>query len=337
MLKIKNKIFYRYMIPILMLGIVIEILIIAPAKIENSKDLSIDTGAPTVTSASKEQVMLGVHLTETHESGKDWELWAEKAYSSREDGSWVIEKVKIRIFGQQDGSSQKNIYYDVTGDKGQIDPKRKNIIIDGGEGEVQTVTSNGYLLKTKKIFYDTEIKQLKSESEIKMFGPQIKGESRLELTGMGMVTDLKTNQLHILESIKAKKTLQKGQLVTVSSDDAIFNSANYSAFFNKNVMADYGPYRVTGQVATLEVDPKLHTVDTITVQGQVKLSDISRWAVADKVKIYAEQRKMVLSGAPRLIQNNNELSGEEITFFEEGSQIQVKKAKAKFDKETKGL
>ena len=45
----------------------------------------------------------------------------------------------------------------------------------------------------------------------------------------------------------------------------------------------------------------------------------------------------MLSGAPRLIQNNNELSGQEITFFEEGSQIQVKKAKARFDKETKGL
>lgn len=327
------------MIPILMLGIVVEILIIAPAKIEKSKDLALDANIPAVSSNANEQVMLGVHLTETHETGKDWELWAEKAYSSKEDGSWVIDKVKIRIFGQQEGATggnQKN-YYDVTGDKGQIDPKRKHIVIDGGEGEVQTLTSNGYLLKTKKIFYDTEVKLLKSETEIKMLGPEIKGESRLELTGFGMITDLKTNELKILENIKAKKTLKKGQLVAVSSNNAVFNSANYKAHFNQNVVADYGSYRVTGQQATLEVDPKFHNVDLVTVQGQVKLSDINRWAVADKVQIYTEEKKMVLSGGPRLIQNNNELSGQEITFFEEGSQIQVKKAKARFDKATNGL
>lgn len=319
-----------------MFGIMIEILIIAPAKIEKSKGLALDAETPTTTETN-EQVMLGVHLTETHETGKDWELWAEKAYNFKEDGSWVIEKVKIRIFGQQDGVSNKNTYYDVTGDKGQIDPKRKNIIIDGGEGEVQTLTSNGYLLKTKKILYETDLKTLKSDSEIKMFGPEIKGESRLELTGYGMLTDLTTNELKILENIKAKKTLKSGQLVTVSSQSATFNSANYTAKFNKNVVADYGSYRVTGQLATLEVDPRYHNVDLVTVQDQVRLSDLNRWAVADKVKIYPEQRKMVLSGAPRMIQNNNELSGEEITFFEQGSQIQVKKPKARFDKDAKGL
>lgn len=325
------------MIPLLMFGIMIEILIIAPAKIEKSKGLALDVDTPPAATETNEQVMLGVHLTETHEEGKDWELWAEKAYNFREDGSWVIEKVKIRIFGQQDGKSQKNTYYDVTGEKGQIDPKRKNIVIDGGNGEVQTVTSNGYLLKMKKILYETEKKTIQSNSEIKMFGPEIKGESRLELTGYGMLTDLKTNELKILENIKARKTLQRGQLVTVSSQSATFNSAHYTAQFHKNVVADYGSYRVTGQQAILEVDPKFHHVDLVTVQDQVRLSDINKWAVADKVKIYPEQRKMVLSGAPRMIQNSNELSGEEITFYEQGSQIQVKKPKARFDKDAKGL
>lgn len=325
------------MIPLLMLGIIVEILIIAPAKIEKSKDLALDADTSPVTSDANQQVMLGVHLVETHETGKDWELWAEKAYNYKEDGSWVIEKVKIRIFGQQDGTSQKNTYYDVTGEKGQIDPKRKNILIDGGEDEVQTLTSNGYLLKTKKILYDTDLKEIKSDSEIRMLGPEIKGESRLELTGYGMVTDLKTNELKILENIKAKKTLKQGQLVTVSSSNASFNSENYTAQFHKDVVADYGSYRVTGQHAKLEVDPKYHNVDLVTISDQVRLSDIQRWAVADKVQIYTQTRKMVLSGGPRLIQNNNELSGQEITFFEESQQIQVKKPKARFDKETEGL
>lgn len=314
-----------------MLGIIIEILIIAPANIEKNKGLTLETEIPVVATDQNEQVMLGVHLVETHETGKDWELWAEKAYNFKEDGSWTIEKVKIRIFGQEDGGAQKNIYYDVTGAKGKIDPKRKNIVIDGGEGNVQTVTSNGYLLKTKKVLYDTELKQITSNSDITMLGPQVKGESRLELTGHGLLTDLRTNELTILEKIRANKTLQRGQLVSLVSASAVFNSSNYTARFKKNVVADYGSYRVTGNEAILEVDQSDHNVELVTVQGDVRLSDVQRWAVAQKIRIFPQQRKMVLSGTPKLIQNNNELSGEEITFYEEGQRIQVKKAKARID------
>ncbi len=329
--KWNSKIFYRYMIPLLMLGIVIEILIIAPASIEKNKGLSLETPIPVVTTDQNEQVMLGVHLVETHEGGKDWELWAEKAYNFKEDGSWVIEKVKIRIFGQDDDGAQKNIYYDVTGEKGKIDPKRKNIIIDGGEGSVQTLTSNGYLMRTKKVLYDTSIKQIMSNSQIRMYGPKVKGESRLELTGFGMLTDLRTNELKILEDIRAQKTLKEGQLVSVVSKTAVFNSSNYTAQFQDDVVADYGSYRVTGENATLEVDQVDHNVDLVTVEGNVRLSDVQRWAVAEKIRIFPQQRKMVLSGTPKLIQNSNELSGEEITFYEEGQRIQIKKAKARFD------
>src|SRR5690606_34946133 len=119
----------------------------------------------------------------------------------------------------------------------------------------------------------------------------------------------------------------KGQLVSLTSKSAVFNSSNYTARFQESVVADYGSYRVTGNAAILEVDQTDHNVDLVTVQGDVRLSDVQRWAVAEKIRIFPQQRKMVLSGRPRLIQNNNELSGEEITFYEEGQRIQIKKAK----------
>jgi LPS export ABC transporter protein LptC len=323
--KFPMKFIYRYGVPLLMLGIVVEILVIAPQKIEKSKDISMDAEIPKV-SNSTDQVMKGVHLVETQENGKDWELWSEKASNFKEDGGWIIEKVKVRVFGQN------QIYYDVTGDRGQIDPKRKNILIDGN---VETVTSNGYLMKMSKAQYNADEKTLKSDSEIRMYGPEIKGESRLELNGYGMLTDLKTNELQILKDIKARKVLQKGQLVTLSSESAIFNGNHYVAKFLGHVVSDYGAYHVTGQEAILEVDPHYHRVQSITIQKQVKLSDIQRWAVADKLQIVVPEKKMVLSGAPRLIQNNNELSGEEITFYESTSQIEIKKAKAKFERAIK--
>ncbi len=322
-----TKFLYRYGIPFLMIGIVVEILIIAPRKIEGTKSLSADSEIPKV-SDSTEQVMKGVHLVETQEKGKDWELWAEKAFNYREDGSWKIEKVKVRVFGDH------QIYYDVTGDTGQIDTKKKHIIVDGN---VETITSNGYLLKMPRAIYSSDDRTLSSGSAIKMFGPEIKGESRLELTGFGMLTDLKTNEVKIQKDVKARKVLQKGQLVTISSEDAIFNAAHYVAHFNGNVVSDYGPYRVTGREATLEVDPRYNQIERIIVRGHVKLSDIQRWAVAEKLQIEVPEKKMILSGAPRMIQDSNELSGEEITFFEKTSQIQVKKAKAKLDRSLKGM
>lgn len=322
------KIIYKYAIPLLMVAIAIEVLIVAPASIDKSKDLSDEANIPEVNPNTTEQVMKGVHLVETRADGKEWELWAEQAYNFREDGTWILEIVKIRFFGSD------NIYYDVTGKKGQVDPKRKNIKI---EGAVTTLTSNGYLLKMNDTVYNSDTKIMTSDSPVKMLGPEIKGESRLELTGFGVTTNMETNEVKILKDVHAKKVLQKGQLVTLESVSALFNAKNYKAVFDQNLVVDYGAYRVTGQKGVLEVDPKNHRVNSVSVEGGVKLSDIQRLALSDKVTMYVAQKKVVLSGSPRLIQNNNELRGDEIIFFEETSQIQVKKARAKFDKSIQGV
>lgn len=311
-----------------MLFIAVQILIVAPAVIDQSKNISDVADVPKVNSSTNDQVMKGVHLVETRTDGKEWELWAEQAYNFKEDGSWVLEAVKIRLFGAD------NLYYDVTGKKGQIDPKRKNIKI---EGEVNTLTSNGYLLKMNDVIYNSETKKMVSDSPIKMLGPAVKGESRLELTGYGMTTHMETNEVQIMKDVRANKTLQKGQLVTLQSDTALFNSKNYKSEFIDNLVVDYGAYRVTGQKGILEVNSKGHQVEKVRVEGGVKLSDLQRLAISDVVTMYVAERKVVLSGDPRLIQNNNELRGEEITFHEQTSQIQIKKAKAKLDKSMKVL
>lgn len=323
----KIKFFYKYALPLFLLGIIVEILIIAPTQIDQNKNISTEAEYPQVDPNTKEQMMTGVHLLETHENGKDWELWSERASNLREDGSWVLENVKVRLFGTQ------GIYYDITGSEGSIDPKRKKINISGN---VNTISSNGYVMKMTGAQYNAETKKLNSDSAIKMVGPAVKGESRLELTGNGLNADLNSNEFNILSDVKARKTLQKGQLVTLSSESATFNSANYTAYFHKKLIADYGSYRVTGDDATLEVDPDTNKIDTITVAGKVRLSDIQRFAVADKAVIHVIEKKLTLNGKPRLVQNNNELIGEEITFFDESSRIQVKRAKAKFDNIIRG-
>ncbi len=327
-LNLKMKLIYKYAIPIFMVVIAIEILIVAPAVIDQNKDMSDEAEIPQVNSNTTEQVMKGVHLVETRLDGKEWELWAQDAYNFKEDGNWILEDVKIRLFGAD------NIYYDVTGKRGQIDPKRENIRI---EGEVNTLTSNGYLLKMNDVVYKSDTKVMTSDSKVQMLGPEIKGESRLVLTGDGMNTNMETNEVRILHNVRANKTLQKGQLVTLKSESAIFNAKNYRAEFNENLVVDYGAYRVSGRKGTLEVDPSNHRVNKVTVEGGVKLSDIQRLALSDKVTMHVAERKVTLSGDPRLIQNNNELKGEEITFHEESSQIQIKRAKAKFDKTLKNL
>lgn len=326
--KIYLKLIYKYAIPILMILVAVEILIIAPSTIDQHKDLSDLAEVPQVDPNTTEQVMKKVHLVETHIDGKEWELWADRAFNFKDDGSWALEDVKIRIFGSE------NMYYDVVGKNGQIDPKRKNIRIDG---EVQTTTSNGYLLKMNDVVYSSESKQMTSDSPVLMLGPHVKGESRLELKGYGLVTDISVNETRILKDVRAHKTLKNKQSLALRSESAIFNNENYQVDFLKDLVLDYSSFRVSGQRAHLDVDSSTHQVERVQVIDDVKVSDIQRLALAKQMTVYPLQRKIVLNGDPRIIQNNNELGGDEITIYEQSSKIQIKKARAKLDKSLKIL
>ena len=94
--------------------------------------------------------------------------------------------------------------------------------------------------------------------------------------------------------------------------------------------------RITGPEARFDYDSKTDLVKSIYVSGGTRVSDPDKWATAQNVNIDFKSNKFVFRGSPRVVQNNDELRGEEIVFLDNGKQVQVQRARAKWTKNEKG-
>src|ERR1700744_1904185 len=92
-----------------------EILTIAPKKIgtqeESQKSVQIKNPPPSSV-ATMSQVMHGVHLVETSSGQKEWALDAANAQGFKDKGTWKLQGVHVKFFGQG------NSTYSVIGDHG---------------------------------------------------------------------------------------------------------------------------------------------------------------------------------------------------------------------------
>jgi lipopolysaccharide export system protein LptA len=70
----------------------------------------------------------------------------------------------------------------------------------------------------------------------------------------------------------------------------------------------------------------------IKVIGGVKVSDLTKYATSEMVNFDPALNKFIFSGRPRLVQNNDEITGDEIIFVDGGKRVQVNKMKAKVEK-----
>ena len=89
--------------------------------------------------------------------------------------------------------------------------------------------------------------------------------------------------------------------------------------------------RITGPEASFAYDSKRDLIKTVNFTGGARVSDADKWATAQNVRVDFETNRYVFRGNPRVMQNNDELRGEEIVFLDGGKRVQVKSARAKVD------
>jgi lipopolysaccharide export system protein LptA len=65
--------------------------------------------------------------------------------------------------------------------------------------------------------------------------------------------------------------------------------------------------------------------------GGARVSDSEKWATAQNLNVDFDSNRFIFRGNPRVVQNNDELRGEEIIFLDGGKQVQVRSARAKVD------
>lgn len=310
---------------LLFLVLMIEVIIIAPQNLNFTES---DKPAQTNEepgSQEANQVMQGLHLVEAKGEEKEWELWATEAYGFEQKAYWDLHEVKAKFF------SRDGVTFNVTGNKGQVELNTKDMVV---EGQVKVVTSNGYTFTTERVNYDSGQRQLKGPQLARMYGPPDERDERLVLQGNSMVANLSDSSLFLRGQVNGGQRLEDGRQLRIESLEAEFSAkSNYARFFS-GVSMDVGSMRVSGEQATFDYSAKQGQLQLVRVEGGVRVSDRLKWATAREVLFYVREDKFVFRGNPRLVQENDQLVGDEIVFLEGGKKVQVLKARAKMEKDS---
>lgn len=309
------------------LVLLLQVVLIAPSRIRDHNEPSEakSSAAPAQALNAVPDVdkrIDGMHMIETQEGAKEWELWSDKATSFKTKEVLELEMVKAIFF------SESGVTFTVTGKRGRVQTKSKDLHVDG---DVVTRSSNGYIFRTPSVDYQSSARKLFAPGNVEMDGPEDEAGHRLKLTGAVMEASLKASSIEIRRDVKAEKSLEKNRTAFIRSQRAMFSGKDRTANFRGDVILDIDSMRITGPAAHFVYDNKGDTVRSVLFTGGARVSDADKFATAQNVKVDFEENRFVFRGDPRVVQNNDELRGEEIVFLDGGKRVQVKSARAKVD------
>lgn len=302
---------------VLLAAIFIQVVIGFPVLLEQPSGLA-PAPSEIISTPQQSQVMQKVHLVESREGNRDWELFADEAVGSEGDGNWQLRQVKVQFY------SNSKIEFVVTGDKGRIDAGTRDLRI---EGNVRTKSANGYTFESKEIDYQADKRILTSPSKVQVLGPKDPQGGQLLVNGGSLVSQVDAKEILIRSGVTARRVLVPGRTFSIRSGKLKLSGQNTSAHFMDQVQIEVDSMRIEGPEAHFEYRSGTDFLRSVLIRGGVKVSDIDKYATAETVRFDPELNQFVLSGGPRLVQNQDELVGEEITFIDGGKKVKVESRK----------
>lgn len=315
--------------------LVVEILIVAPKEVGTSvaDDLK---AAKAVDAANKKaageknlsgQIMQGVHSYGAKGQVQEWELWADRAVRPKEDAEWTAQKVKVNFF------ADNGVMYTVTGERGQVDPEKKDIKIDGN---VVTRSSNGYVFKSQAVDYNSKARKLVSPGAVEMLGPRDQNGGDIHLNGGTLDADFGTNEINITNHVKANRKVVIGsqheeKTAHIAAQRALFSGRTNLAQFYGDVVIDVEAMQISGPRAKFAYDPTSKELDSMQVEGGVHVTDDDKFATSGSVDLSLKDDRVVFSGSPRVVQNGDELVGDQIVLTDGGKKVEVSNARAQIE------
>jgi lipopolysaccharide transport protein LptA len=133
------------------------------------------------------------------------------------------------------------------------------------------------------------------------------------------------------QDVHAIKALSDEKTMNIKSSSAKINGKSGEAHFEEQVQVDLDAVRMTGNSADFEYEKDKHALKSLLMKGNVKVTDQRHWASSQYAQVLFDQNEFVLYGNPRVIQDDNELRGEEIRFLQGGKQVSVTKARARVE------
>lgn len=326
-MKLKNLIYLA-----LLIFLFVEVLIIFPSSIEHEadapqlEDQKVDSKNKNKKEKPKrssiaEQTMEGVHLIEAQGGQRDWELFAKVAEGSQQTGAWTLQEVEVKFY------SQNKIEFVVTGLRGSIDGKSRDINV---EGDVIVRSTNGYEYKTPAITYKASRRVLESPGPVLMKGPPENLSKGVDLRGTGLLVWVDTTQMLIKGPVSALRKMSDGKEFAVSSGQARVNGKSQEVQFEGQVGITYGDMFLQGPEANF-IYSGANVLKEIQMLSGVKFNDEEKRASAQQLIFDLVKNKLDFKGQPKVQQGEDELSGEEIVFLDGGKKVKVERVRARVD------
>lgn len=315
----------RIALLILLSLLFIQVLIGFPISLEHSVEPSEIAQAEEHvegTKGDREHEMGTIHVVEGREGNRDWELFAEQAMGSENQGNLKVTDVKVHFY------SKGRLEFVVTGKTGQVDTKTKDIKIFG---DVVTRASNGYLFKAEEVDYEAASRMLRSPGKVKVFGPKDTQDGDLSLEGGSLAAQVDEGFMTVKPQVVAKRTISGSRSFIVRSGGAKLSRIDSSVEFFDQVVIEIETMRIEGPKARFVYRNKSDLLQSVLFQGGVKVSDIDKYATSEQVRFDPEQNQFVLTGRPRVVQNQDEIVGEQIIFLDGGKRVKVEKMRARVE------
>lgn len=327
--KYKNLIFLA-----LLAALFVEILIIFPSQLEHDDDAEVRARVerqeqeakqgkvPDAQTSLSDQRMQGVHLVESHSGARDWELFAVSAEGSQGSGTWRLKQVRVLFYNLE------KVEFVVTGDEGSIDSKTKDLSVIGN---VVTKSENGYVFSTPSIYYSSKTRQIESPKQVSMIGPADASGTGMSVQGGRMKVLVDQSRMLIQDRVSAQKQVSPGKSFDILADGAEFSGKNREARFLGAVRMSYDNMKLEGPEASLLYGEGLNMLRSVSVKGGVRVRDLDKFATSESVNLDLQENRYTFRGSPRVIQDNDELTGEEIIFLDGGKKVKVERVRAKVE------
>ncbi|WP_413613180.1 LPS export ABC transporter periplasmic protein LptC [Bdellovibrio sp. HCB-110] len=335
MTKFKNLIFIS-----LLVLLFVEILIVFPSRLEHEDEAAVRARVEAQVKLNKEkeerikrgekieepsslaeQKMQGVHLVESQQGNRDWELFAASAEGNQGLGNVKLKQVKVLFYNKE------KVEFTVTGDTGTMDAKTKDLSVIGN---VITRSENGYVFQTPSIYYSSKTRIIDSPQQVLMQGPKDNAGAGLYLKGNRMKSYVDQSKMVILDKVSAQKPEKDGKKFEIAADGAEFSGKNREAKFLGTVRMNYDNMKLEGPEASFLYGAG-DLLSSVAVKGGVRVSDATKFATSESVNLDLLANKYTFKGRPRVIQNNDELSGDEIIFLDGGKKVKVERVRAKVE------
>ncbi|MCK6600047.1 MAG: LPS export ABC transporter periplasmic protein LptC, partial [Bdellovibrionaceae bacterium] len=293
-------------------------LFIFPKQLEKSDEID-TTKSSTSEKEKPEHRMEGVHLVESPQGSRDWELFATKARGVQGEGDWFLNQVRVQFY------NKNKIEFIVTANEGEIDGKTRNIKF---KGSVVTKSNNGYTFYTEELFYQAGQRKILSPGKLKMLGPSDDQGDGLLLDGYNMLAEVDTSEMRIFKDVKATKKLKNQNELKIKSEMAQFNGQNKEAHFENNVVLNIQEMKIEGPDCYFIYSPNMNVLEFIRFKGGVVVQDKKRKAVSQLLEVNLFANTFRFQGDPKIYQDDDEIKGEEILFIDGGKKIKIQKVNA---------